>query len=1224
MASPDTNESKPVVDEVVAKAREEVKKEVDQAKAAHKEDDLGRRIIEEVQQVLLHAQEAVDSEQKGNFNQKRIEAEKVQRALARAAEAAKEGIKVSSSDQGQDLLVRLAGKNLTPSVSSAIEVTLADFILGDKPITFSSSGASKTEFETAMGNLQALNYVAGNMMVDFLKQASRKGVIPLKEEEIEQKLSPEIQEKEDSRMRRRNIPSKEDRQGFDDLYKKINSALQDNLANAPDDKKLTGDERTKLKMFLFGDSDIPASELERIFGKLDLVKHGLKREDLAHYSRFYEKNFRQIDVEEIIGMMTNHTLIRHLEDATRVFNINYLRGEGKEGQDILYFKKNDQGVEEVVLDRKRFKKLINNYYYLALKEVHANSSKMFNEIFDPYQHGYYFGGLKGLVGNLCDGLRDQFFQGDPEMKRFLDDVRGRYQASILTYAETFHNLPLYARDASSFEKWPQFLGYLFPSELAEVFDPDDPLMEIARHEIPMYLRRRVVLNGNKMPSDLFSGNYDKEGAQYGFKDRNKMIEILKARVNELGLKVEDWEFERAMTYSLGIGIATLNDIEVLCTADPNTGDFRSLHPLMPVLSAKHNWGLGRGYPDSSYIPDLLQMDVTLFPEERGFLSRLLKKKSWVPKAFHEKVIGNVQKYGDKVFDAMLGHEGQYQELLSMINIGTSLNSRAGWRVLPIREKLRDYAAKDGGYGLNMKWGDARKTWGKKEWRQYVELAMKLYGGSAIWWVNQADRLDPEMRRFLTKHLHGDYDEMEKEYHEYNKGGKSLKKEFEITVNGKQRKINFLEAKNIRNYQFRAEAFYMYFKRNPGDFILLLSQMAPELLNADTNYFLSESEFKKNIPGGKSKIDIEKDLAIRAMLEARWGPQMETLGKIRSWIFNDFKNSREAIINEGKKEGDKDWVKLGKDKLIEYLVEQSGNAYEKVLKDKARHVDKDGKPLPDTTRSYVERGDFDDPELARLIFDENGLMGILKEEDFGGFDEKGDFSYGDQKFFYMLGQVWTLKQGDINPFTADLNHFALYEQLGKPGEDVVKRYLGDTQAVRKMIEGVAQLDQKLLHAANSGDLKEIYEIHKSVYGTLRAIISEEYAFRANYIMASIVAKFFYEHSLTRVSGMPSIISYLFKSGLGHNSALSKIVTHNRHAKTMDENGVRDYFMKLAYDMHVIAPEGVWSREQLELAYDAKTDTFLFGDAIPNFTYFLLFYLWWIYMKRAMEEAEGKKK
>jgi len=76
--------------------------------------------------------------------------------------------------------------------------------------------------------------------------------------------------------------------------------------------------------------------------------------------------------------------------------------------------------------------------------------------------------------------------------------------------------------------------------------------------------------------------------------------------------------------------------------------------------------------------------------------------------------------------------------------------------------------------------------------------------------------------------------------------------------------------------------------------------------------------------------------------------------------------------------------------------------------------------------------------------------------------------------------------------------------------------------------------------------------------------------------------------------------------------------------MDENALRDYFMKLSYGMNILPEKGLWSLEQLENAFDAKTDTFIFGNVAPNIFVVAALFILFTNLKKALEEAEGKKK
>jgi len=1023
--------------------------------------------------------------------------------------------------------------------------------------------------------------------------------------------------------RRLELPSEDDRRNFSALGKEFRDALKANVDAAASASSLTPSQQMTVRRFLNGDVNL-ASQVIPLVQNINITA-----DKVGRYAQLHRKIYPVENIEYLRGMMTDAQLIGHLDRAISEFKVDNLKG----ARGIIKF---DATTGKVNFDRRGFKKMINEFYFLALKDIHENHSKLFQEAQNPYQHGYYFAGLRGVINNLTQALKTAGYDyTDLGIDAYFDDILGHFQSCLLSYAEIFHNLPLYARDASTFEKWSSFLGQLFPTELAEIFDPEDPLMEMSRHEISMYLRKRVALNNNKIPPDLFSGDYKTGEVRYGNDDREKMMADLKKRAEAiLERPVEGWELQRALTYGLGIGIANLMDPEVICTADPNVdAEFRDLYSLAPVLSAKHNWGLGRGYPASGLFPHLLAMDVTLYPEEKGFVRRLFDKGYWSPEEFDKYVKTAATEYGGELFDSLLSRQGKYQELLNMINIGTSLNSRHGWRLQDMRTKLGDFIQK-GIYGTEktVGFGDAHKLngWGNKEWGAYFDLSMQLYGTASNWWW-VAPRVERELKRLLATEI--GYDEANTEFEKYSTGEKGLQKKYRINVNGEEREVNFGEYRVMRTNQLRGDAFFQYAQRNPGDFLLLLGQLAPELLDTATNYFDTRDNLKAACESaGKSELETKKELAKRQRLIDRWGEsQFERLRQIRDWLnvtlIGSFKTA--GLVGEGKKFKDEKAV-------IEYFLNKSGTAYEKCIKEKVTgDVVKEDQPA--RSRKWLVRSDVmaedeaKEPEaelLRRALFDEGGFIGLVKQrENLGGFTEGTNYDFGEFEFFYKMGEIWTLKQGDINPFAADMNHFAVYKHMGKSGEEVVKRYLGDAQAVYKMITEVAKLDEMLLHMANerSGELKDLDKLFTDVFLTLKGIISKEAGQRGCYILAQIVGQFFQEHSITR---MPILGTFPFDAimgaALGDKLSLSKLITENRWAKSMDQNALRTFFRHLHDDLHVVELDGMWSVEQLNRAFHTETDTFVVGDAVPNIMTFIALYLLFIYLKKATAELSGSSK
>jgi len=1204
-------------EDFVAQTRDEVRQEIQAAQGNNaREVALAQKIQQEIKDAETPAKEVVQAGAAGQLDQRRQEGTQVLRTLIRATEAAKAGIPVGHNAQSQSLLTELSEKSLSISTASAIESQLKDYLLGEKTITISASGQPPTEFEQAYVRLVQTNTLAASVLSQSLIHAAEVNRLGSLDTDlvrqkfaIDQRVEQRVNEGYDGHL------SYQDRSRFEDLSKKILTELDNNLnaTNLPEDRKLSRQEQVIARRFYNGNEE-RLNQVEAIFSKL-----GIPRAELDNYKGLRDKAFPIDNVLAVKGMMTSKELTNHLEKAINEFTIDNLKGER-----LQILSEDPNGSGKLVLDRRAFKKMINQYYYLALKDIHKDYSKDWSKAFDQWQHGYYFGGLKGVIGNLCTNLRGLDLAG-ADIGEFLDDVKGRYQASILSYAEIFHNLPLYARDPSSFEKWGAFLGYLFPSELAEVFDPQDKIMEIARHEVTIHLRQRIALNNNKIPPDLFAGNYETEGVRYGNRDRANIIKVLKERMEALGIKTDDWEYERAITYALGIGIANLMDPEVICTADPQVNaDFKGIYPLAQVLSAKHNWGLGRGYPVSGLFPDLVAMPVTLFPEQRGFISRLFRRKAWVPEKFHKYAKGQEAKYGDKIYGALIDREGKYKELMNMVNIGTSLNSRHGWRISPIRDAIKGYV-KDGHYGLKKDMDFISRIarndgdeggWGAKEWEKYEDICMGLYGSAALWWM-AGPRQEGELKRLLAQHV-GSFDQMTaSEWEAYSLGSKALKKEFKVMINGSFQTVSMGELRLIRNYQIRGETFYRYSRRNPGDFIMLLGQLCPEMLDLKTDYLASRVELEAALKGKhKPREDIEKALALRDSIYVRWG---ET-------GFAQLRQIRLKLLGLCQKYANETGVGkrfANQAAVIEYFVKESGTAFEKALKDKEPDRKIEGKTIPGRSRLIVQRSDFTDSILADFLFaDSDGLLSLIPKEDFGGFDENNKFSNGKHGFFFRMGEMWTLKQGDINPFASDMNHFGLYENIGKVGEDVAKRYLSDADAVSKMLHDIGQLDKLLMDAAHDGDLSKIFELHDKVHTTLKNIISQEYAWKANYIMSQIVAQFFLEHQTARLPLIPAPIRSLFGLMLDRNISLSKLVTQDRHAKTWDENAARDYFKRLA-ERHSIPFDGLWSANQLNQAFDAETKAFVAGETILQFMYSMIMFLLWSYLKKAFEESQGKK-
>lgn len=158
----------------VARIRAEIKDEITKADTAQKRAELAQRLLQDLKDAETPAKEFVTELKKGNANEKRDEGKQVKRALIRAAEAAKEGINVTSKANAQKILVELADKSLSDTTASAIENNLKDYLYGNKDITFSQPGTNqpKSQFEEAFEQLKQTNSTAAETVRDVLVDQS--------------------------------------------------------------------------------------------------------------------------------------------------------------------------------------------------------------------------------------------------------------------------------------------------------------------------------------------------------------------------------------------------------------------------------------------------------------------------------------------------------------------------------------------------------------------------------------------------------------------------------------------------------------------------------------------------------------------------------------------------------------------------------------------------------------------------------------------------------------------------------------------------------------------------------------------------------------------------------------------------------------------------------------------------------------------------------------------
>ena len=1210
---------------VVEAAKKEVNQEVEAANNSSNPDQekrkLGERIREELDRAKLAAQEAVNDEVEARISKrethKKEEGKKALRVLTKAVEAVRQGIDpsyIAKTKEGAAVLQKIAQERIdfTPSTASAIEYYFGDYLFGDKRLIDPSSGKISEEAVKKFSELKQVNPIAAEKIAEAIKKAVEGGEISgLTVEEVEKKLKVEKIEEFKKRDKDHYITVEEEDE-WNLLFKRIGDSINKNI------DQLSENERKAIFLFQWGGSLGETSEEKEAFEGA-ISKLGIGKDEVDRYL-FLRQKFTNLPLELIKNYSGTYRNI--LERAEKDFNVENLAR--------IFVDKNGKIDPSNPEARKKFKELITKYYFKVLQEIHSNKSTQFHEVMRENQsYSYFFSGLSQIIFQACEELERSLPEkvfGEENEKRdfifFLTDAKTRFQSSIMTYANIMHNLPLWARGGpGSFEKWSQFMENLFHSELAEVFD-DDGFMDMARRVVTTVIRREIAKNGNQYPSDLISGKYDQEGARWSQNFESLIRDELEKVAKEIGMNLEEdrWKIERALVYSPAIGIDTLIDIETMATADPKWSDFKGIHPLLQVISAKFNWGLGRGDPNATKIARyLLGMEVNLFPKKEG-IARFWRKKKWVPRQFADLIDREVRRYGDEVMGQLFSAGGLYQELLNMLTIAPSLISRHGWRMQGIYDEfsgLGKVKGIRGGVALADFWKNDT-LWNTDNWKQLWDEAIKQYGTASLWWFLTAgpSKLSQEMKRLVAKQK-GE-EEVNVNFVEWQPGvyrptNKMLEEVFNFRVGSEYKKMSLLEIRQMRMNQLRGELFFRYLRRDPGNFFLILTQMAPQLVAGSNELFdniISQIGNKKTretvIEAIKNykvdRVKKEKLLSEFNNLYSKWGDFVFKLVDIRS------------LLKEKKEEF------KGKGDFIDILVNQSTVALQKAIK---------------KGEVFISKDDFTNEVIKDFIFgnkDKKGLIELTTDlpldrlDDF--YQNFGDYdNFGKDNFFYRMANAWFVKELDINPFSADINHFAVFKHIGKGGEDVFTRLHGDTLTVfQKCIKELVGLNDLLLDVANTGKMEKIYALHKNIYDALSGTMGQEYAHRANYILAQIVSKFFLEHSLARDPKLNLVfpLSLIVRLGLQKNISLSKIVTNNLHAYTMDTNAVRTYFMKLAHELNVIPEDGAWSKEHIQRVFDATAEQFIVGDFVPKFLWFFVLFLLFTYIRKALEELEGKKK
>lgn len=991
---------------------------------------------------------------------------------------------------------------------------------------------------------------------------------------------PEETRADESRARR--SPPRDEEGSFKIIAAEINEKIKQNLLN-PDDQKLSPEEQINLGRFIRGDASY--QDVREALNKIGLSPElGEEFESIA--KSLFE--FSPRDIDRYVGSISNPFLRDMLLEAKDSFDIHRILADyfdkttdSDTGEETYKFTQ-DQG------KRKQFRKVVDKYFYDLFQKIDENPAKLFQDVFDPYQDSFYLNGLKGLISEINSSPElKKLINNEKNYKEFTEYMRqginGRLQ-SLLNFGEVFHNLPIYAADPSNFERWPSFFAQLFPSEIAGFLD--DPVMKIAKSTSEQYIRMRLALNGNKIPPDIFAGEYGEKEVAWVLKDQEALIELVRKRVKILpnSEKIQEWEILRAISYARGLGLITLRDFVVMGTAD-SASDFKSIPDQVMFVRQRHKWGQGRGGTSPLHLPELLTMDIIHNPEKRSVLKRIFKKRPWVPSKIRKYVDDKIRLFGSKIDLALLDRKGTWQELMNIFDIG-SLEDRAGWRIdhlitadPEIKGKLSGNDPEYPEYTEHLDYSK-KSTWTDHQWDKFFDIITEELGVGGLSFF-YGGRVDAEMEKELKIRLVEELKEIKADdweegvVHDYHLGSKAFEKIFE--VDGK--KLTFLDRRQQKESEIKGKIFERLYRRAPGNFLMNLTQLVPEILKiskSDDNWVWEDGggsiSGKSGDPKNTKQRRAQRTTVIEAMKE-RWGlDNYKFLNKIANVVFK--KLDEQGISHKE-------------------FFEELGTAFERV--------------------KLAGRLDMKSIDIKNLT-----IRAIL----FDGDDAFVNYFKDQKDFFATVGKVWTTKNGDINPDTSDLNYFKVFKYMGKAGETTLRRHLGDVKGWNEVTSLLANLDTDLYEAAQTKSLKKIDELHHKIQA-LEKVVGIDPIKKANYIVGSIVTSYLWEHDIARLPG-GVLVNFPIRLALGRKLSLSKM-RGGRLALSWDDQDVRNYWRSLAFDKNYIDQTGAYSYEAAQLAFDAKTDTFIASNVLPSIASVLALYLIFISIKKGLEEeVQGKKR
>lgn len=940
------------------------------------------------------------------------------------------------------------------------------------------------------------------------------------------------------------------------------------------------------------------------------------KEELVEILKEIDKEIVYFEVEKLISRYASMIGASHaladkffqnlLREAAKDFSISSLL----EGPNSIIVEIRDPQTNQIQgysIDRRKLFRLSTKHIYKAIEIIHKNASEVFEKVPERAVVQQYIGILTEWLTNHLGSVAELVFDNDAEIKKFFNYISGDYPRELLNLAGTFHNVPIWANSDEALRQIVGLTKSIPASNLRLFYNDLFPVMEKARKIIPLYLRRRLFESDFKLPADLFVGKFSAEKLLYSMPDTEKIKQELTDVVRKLAENnnesYEDWEIEMAVAYGLAYGTMTLQDESIIATAKPRDDD-KGVRTLTTQIRLEHN-------PDIQFmLSDFAPLDYmvtpTHFRKRKSPLLGLLFPTGISPNTYKEMLnkkrilYSKLRKSGlgrffEKLFrplrfvgkikpvkwaydkslkgfinfffrtDRRWERFATFRDLLNIIDIPADYASRGGWVVQDHLEMVKDIIKNNPQqhsifFQNNNFIPDSK--WGPQQWEAFFAISVKELGTASLWWWF-SEKDDERVKRSVESIFSIGGFKIEKlEKYLKNKVGKKfpLEEFFKIQKDGAKQATSFFMAKEYARWAGKGRIFFEYLHRNPGDFILLLHQLVPQLIT-DPEIFYDDSKLG-SLSGSKKQDILEK----REDLIALWG---ESNFNILKNFYNWMETKLVPIYGGSVKDA---VIEFSKDMNLVYMnaSERIKNSTPQSMND-IRIIESDFSILDDSRKEDVKNA----------VFGKNGLFGIIPQNEF-----KHIFDIGDANgFFLQFAYEWEKTKGGINPFSADLDTEAVVSKFGEAGENALTRLVNDQyDKYTKLVETIKGFAGVIKKFAVDGNIDSVLDFHDKVKGYVKSSIDSATAKKINFYLAGMFITFFLQNSnLRRPLGLLNdffLKPLLGMFSLGNNVAMAgkimdqigaparmyslDIAELNRYIEALGIKGFLDYYGDYSVD------------------------------------------------------------